>query len=123
MTLHVTCCRSPFDDTGAHETPPEPGAASTHDAMVAALALELRSELQELKAGKPGACRRFEDAALRSVAHLRDQGMSAERVLARIKQMIYGHVPWEPFRDPSHIDRLAVPIITACIASCYADRA
>ena len=95
---------------------------SGDDRALDALARELKSELKALKAGVPGACRRFEDAAARSVEHLASAGMPPERVLARVKQMIYGHVPWEPFRDPSHMDRLAVPIITACIATCYAER-
>jgi hypothetical protein len=106
--------------------PPSNSFSASSDASdqlaLDALALELKGELNALKAGVPGACRRFEDAAARSVEHLASSGMPAERVLACVKQMIYGHVPWEPFRDPSHMDRLAVPIITACIATCFAER-
>ena len=100
-----------------------PNGNSAQDPALAALAHELKTELHALKDGVPGACRRFEDAAFRAVVRFGEQGMSAERILGCVQQMIYGHVPWEPFRDPSHMDRLAVPIITACIASYRSERA
>ena len=122
MSFHAPHWLSPSDESSALPSAAKVRALNSDDPALALLARDLTAELHALKAGVPGACRRFESVASRCVERLASDGMPADRALARMKQMIYGHVPWEPFRDPSHIDRLAGPIITACVDSWYALR-
>jgi hypothetical protein len=122
MPFHAPDRRFSSDESSAPPGAGDARARRSDDQALGLLGGELTAELHALKAGVPGACRRFEDAVSRCVEHLGKQGMSPDRVLSRIKQLIYGHVPWEPFRDPSHMDRLAFPIITACIDTYYSEQ-